>query len=169
MSRTKKPVVRPNLGSSLRPRGETPRAHFLMTDVSHEEHEAILRHCMKKKISVSQFLADLVLQDAARPRPAGNRKVIVKVELELTPEEHEKLELLARLHQKDIGPLVRELLQPSFDMQRLHAPLETTPIRYYLSEEEHAIATRHMAAKGISARNYTAMLAVRALAKDRRK
>jgi len=161
--------VRPNLGSTLRPRGKTRRAHFLVTDVSHEEHEAILQHCVKKKISVSQFLAELVLRDAARPRPARKQKIIVRAEFELTPEEHEKLELLARLHKKDIGQLVRELLQPSLDMQRMHAPLETTAIRYYLSEEEHAIATRHMAGKGISARNYAAMLALRALARERKK
>jgi hypothetical protein len=169
MPTTKKPVVRPNLGSSLRPRTKTPRGRFLATDVSKDEQKEILQHCLKKKISVSQFLADLVLQEAASPKPARKEKVIVRAEFELTSEEQEKLELLARLHKKDVGQLVRELLMPSLELQRMHAPLETTAIRYYLSEEEHEIATRHMASKGISARNYAAMLALKAIAKERKK
>jgi hypothetical protein len=169
MSRTKKPVVRPNLGSSLRPRTKSPRGRFLATDVSKDEQKEILQHCLKKKISISQFLADLVLQDAASPKPVRKEKVVVRAEFELTPEEQEKLELLARLHKKDVGQLLSELLRPSLELQRVHAPLETTTLRYYLSEEEHAIATRHMASKGVSARNYAAMLALKAMAKERKK
>ncbi|HWZ42122.1 MAG TPA: hypothetical protein VNW97_01525 [Candidatus Saccharimonadales bacterium] len=170
MPTMKKPVVRPNLGSSLRPRAKSRRDHFLVTDFTEEEQKEVLQYCLKKKISVSQFLADLVLQDAASPKPAGKQKVLVRAEFELTVEEREKLELLARLHKKDtIGQLVRELLQPSLDMQRTHAPLETTSLRYYLSKEEHGIATRHMAGKGISARNYAAMLALKAMARERKK
>jgi hypothetical protein len=167
MSAKKKLIVRPNFGNPLRPRAKTKREHFLVTDVSKDEQKEILRHCLEKKISVSQFLADVVLQDAADPKPARQQKVTIRVELELTGEEQEKLELLVRLNKKDnLGQLIRELLQPSLDMQRTHAPLETTSLRYYLSKEEHETATRHMAAKGISARNYAAMLALKAIARD---
>jgi hypothetical protein len=47
--------------------------------------------------------------------------------------------------------------------------VETTPLRYYLSEEEHEIVTKHMAGKGIAARNYGALLAVKAIEKVQKK
>lgn len=166
----KKRVVRPNLGGALRPQADTPRRHFLYTDVTREEQREIQEYCLKHKISVSQFLADLVLEDAARPKSKRRDKVIFRAELELTPEEQDKLELLARLHQKQsVGQLIRELLQPNLQLQRTHAPLETTALRYYLSKEEHEKVKRHIAGKGISARNYAVMLALKAMAKERKK
>jgi hypothetical protein len=170
MKAAKKRVVRPNLGGALRPQAETPRRHFLYTDVTKEEQRAIQEYCLQYKISVSQFLADLVLEDAAKPKSKRREKVIFRVELELTPEELDKLELLTRLHQKQsVGELIRELLQPNLEIQRTHAPLVTISIRYYLSKEEHEKVTRHIAGKGISARNYAVMLALKAIAKGRKK
>ncbi len=170
MSAAKKQSVRPNFGSSLRPRAETPRRRFLYTDVTRQEQEKIHDYCMEKKISVSQFLADVVLEDARKPQSKRKQKVIVRAELELTPEEQEKLELLTRLHQKDsISQFIRELIQPNLEVQRLHAPLETTALRYYLSEEEHETVMKHIANKGIAARNYAVMLALKAIDKPRKK
>jgi superfamily II DNA helicase RecQ len=54
-------------------------------------------------------------------------------------------------------------------IQRTHAPLETTAVRYYLSKEEHQRVIRHIVSKGISARNYAVMLALKAISKDRKK
>jgi hypothetical protein len=170
MKAAKKRVVRPNVGGSLRPQAEAPRRRFLYTDVTKEEQRRIQQYCLERKISVSQFLAELVLEDAAKPRPRRKQKVIVTAELELTPEEQEKLELLIRLHQKEsLGEFLHDLLQPNFEIQRTHAPLETTSIRYYLSKEEHEKVRRHIAGKGISARNYAIMLALKAMAKNRKK
>src|SRR5215467_8663995 len=161
----KKPAVRPNRGSSLRPRAETPRRHFLYLDVTKEEQKKIHEYCQQKKISVSQFLADLVIKDA-KSKPKRKEKVTIRAEFEVTPEEEEKLELLLRLHQKgSIGQFVSELLRPSLEVQKMHAPVETTPLRYYLSEDEHKIVTKHMASKGIAARNYGALLALKAIEK----
>jgi hypothetical protein len=165
----KKPAVRPNRGSSLRPRASTPRRHFLYLDVTKEEQKKIHEYCQQKKISVSQFLADLVIKDA-KSKPKRKEKVTIRAEFEVTPEEQEKLELLLRLHQKDsIGQFVSELLRPNLQVQRLHAPAETTPLRYYLSEEEHEIVTKHMASKGIATRNYGALLALKTIDKIRKK
>lgn len=167
---TKKEVVRPNRGSSLRPRGESPRHHFLYVDVTKEEQKRIHEYCLEQKISVSQFLADLVIKDAVQSKPKRTQKVTIRAEFQLTPDEQEKLELLLRLHQKDsIGQFVHELIQPNLEVQRLHAPLETTPLRYYLSAEEHEKVTKHMASKGIAARNYGVVLALKAIAKARNK
>jgi hypothetical protein len=170
MSATKKRAVRPNLGNPLRPRTETRRDHFLVTDVTEEEQQEILQYCLRKKISVSQFLADLVLQDASRPKPDRKQKVLVRAEFELSPEEYDRLELLTRLYKKhNVGGLIRDLIKPNLDFQRLHAPAETMSLRYYLSAEEHEKVTKHIASTGISARNYAAMLALKAMARDRKK
>jgi hypothetical protein len=167
---TKKQAVRPNRGSSLRPRGESPRSRFLYVDVTKEERKQIHAYCLEQKISVSQFLADLVIEDAAKAKPKHKQKVTIRVELELTAEEQEKLELLVRLHQKEsIGQFIQELLQPNLDVQRMHTPLETTPLRYYLSEEEHEAVIKHTASIGIAARNYGVMLALKAIGKARAK
>lgn len=165
----KKSVVRPNLGGSLRPRADTPRRHFLYLDVTKEEQRKIHEYCKQKRISVSQFLADIVIKDA-KSKPKSKEKITIRAEFEVTPEEQEKLELLLRLRQKgSIGQFVSELLRPALEVQRLHAPVETTPLRYYLSEEEHEIVTKHMASKRIAARNYGALLALKAIEKLQKK
>jgi hypothetical protein len=167
---TKKRAVRPNQGSTLRPRAEAPRRHFLYIEVTEDERKAIHDYCIRNQISVSQFLAELLLEDASKPRRKG--KVLVRAEFELTPEEQEKLELLARLHNKaSVGEFIRELIQPNLDMQKLHTStnLETTALRFYLSEDEHETITKYIAEKGIPARKYAAMLALKAIAKDRKK
>jgi hypothetical protein len=165
----KKRIVRPNLGGSLRPRAEAPRRHFLYLDVTKEEQKKIHDYCQQKKISVSQFLADLVIKDA-KSKPKHKGKITIRTEFEVTPEEQEKLELLLRLRQKDsIGQFISELLRPNLEIQRLHSPVETTALRYYLSEDEHEIVTKHMASKGIAARNYGALLALKAIEKLQKK
>lgn len=170
MSASNKRVIRPNLGSTLRPRGKTPRKHFLTVDVTKAEQQAILQHCLANGISLSQFLADLVLEDAAKPQPNPKLKVTVKAEFELTQTEHEKLELLARLYKKDtLNELIYELLVPNLNLERPHAPLETMPLRFYVSKEEHEIITQHIASKGFSASNYAALLAVKAIAQPKKR
>lgn len=163
---TKKRPVRPNRGSSLRPRAETPRRHFLYIDVTKEEHKKLQEYCIEHKISVSQFLGELMMEDALQPKPK-KQKVIARAELELTAEEHEKLELLLRLQNKPLSQFLYELIQPNLEVQRLHTPLETIPIRCYLSEEEHETITKHVASKGMAAKNYGGLLAIKAIDKAR--
>jgi len=162
----KRDVVRPNIGGTLRPQAEAPRHRFLYTDVTKAEYEKIQQYCKSKQISLSQFLADLVLKDADKPRAKRQDKVKVKLELELTPEQQDKLELLARLHQKEsVNEFVLEVLEPNLKLQRLHSPLKTKMLRFYLSEEEHEKVISHIEGTGISARNYAAMLAIREIRK----
>lgn len=166
----KRQTVRPNLGGQLRPQAEAPRHSFLYVHVTQEEQEQIQQYCMDKQISVSQFFADLVLADALKAKSRPTQKVTISIELELTPEEVEKLELLTKFHQKEsMGEYVYEILKPNFELQRLHAPIERKPLRYYLSEYERHIVTTHMAGKGMAARYYPVMLALKAIAKDRGK
>jgi hypothetical protein len=117
---------------------------------------------------VSQFLAELMMEDALQSKPKQKQKVIVRAEFELTVEEQEKLELLLRLRQnKSLGQFLYELIQPNLEVQRLHTPLEMIPIRCYLSEEEHETITEHVASKGIAVKNYGGLLAIKAVDKAR--
>jgi len=166
----KKRAVRPNRGSTLRPRAESPRRHFLYVDVTKDEHKKIQEYCVEQKLSVSQFLADLMIKDALKTKPKRKRKVTIRAEFELTQEEQEKLELLIRLRNKgSLGQFIHELIQPNLEVQRLHAPIETMPLRYYLSQDEHETITKHIAGKGMAARNYGVTLALKAIDKARNK
>lgn len=167
---SKKRSVRPNLGGALRPQAEAPRHNFLYIHVTKEEQEQIQQYCVDHHISVSQFLADLVLTDAMKTKSSRNQKVVLRAEIELTPEELEKLGLLTKFHQKSTpGEYIYEVLKPNLELQRLHAPIERKPLRYYLSEYEHHIVTTHIASKGMAARYYPVMLALKAIAKDRQR
>jgi hypothetical protein len=168
MSVADKPVTRPNAGNRLRVRAKTARQRFIETDVTTDEHSQIMEYCLKNKISVSQFLADLFLEDAASGK---TRKPTVRInaDLEFSAEEYDKLELLVRLHKKNsVSELIRDLLQPHLDLQRLHIPGETRPLRFYLSDREHEIVTKHIASRGITARKYVSFLALKEIAKVRK-
>lgn len=167
MTTRKRPPIRPSLGSPLQTQAETRRRRFLYTDVTRAEHEQIREFCAARGISVSQFLADLMLQDALRPRRRRKQRLKLRPEINLTPEELDKLQLLTRLHEKEsVGEFIREVLRPYLAIQRVHSPVETTSLRYYLSEDEHQTVIQHVARIGVSARNYAALLAIRALSDE---
>ena len=169
MAESKKRALKTNPVPTQRPQAEAPRDRFLYTDVTDAEYKKIREYCKKKNISLSQFLADLVLSDAEKPKPQRQDKVKVTLELELTPEQHDKLELLTRLHDKEsLDEFVQDVLEPSLKLQRLHSPLKTKMLRFYLSREEHEKVLSHIEGTGISARNYAAMLAVREIRKEKK-
>jgi hypothetical protein len=162
-----KPVTRPNAGNRLRLRAKTARLRFLETDVTTEEHNQIMEYCLRNKVSVSQFLADLILEDAAT---AKTRKAAVRIDdLEFPAETYDKLELLVHLYKKNsVSELIHDLLQPHLELQRLHIPGETRSLRLYLSDREHETVTKYMASRGITARKYVSFLALKAVAKSRK-
>lgn len=166
MSPAKNAVQRPNTGNALRSRTKTPRNYFLETDVTEEEHKAVMDHCRENRISVSEYLSDLVIQDAANKSRKAN--LVLKVELNLTSEQYDKLDLLAHLRGKNsIDELIEELIQPQLDLQRLHVPTSTKVLRFYLSKTEHERALKHIAGRGIPARKYVSFLAIKDISKSR--
>ena len=168
MSTSEKPVTRPNAGNQLRLRGKTARQRFLETDVTAEEHKQIMEYCFDHKISVSQFLSELILADAAA---AKSRKNVVKdLNIEFSGEEYDKLELLVHVHKKkSMSELIRELLQPYLDLQKLHVPNEKARyLRLYLNDREHETVTKYIASRGTTARKYVSYLALKAIAKARK-
>lgn len=144
-----------------RSQGKSIRDRFLYTNLTEEEHRTISQHCRENHISISQFFADLLLQEANKSKGKPHK---LTLEIELTPAEHEKLEQLTRLHKKEsISDFVREVLEPELRIQRLHAPTKTKHVRYYFSNDEHELVTKHMKALGKSPSNYPAILALRAI------
>jgi hypothetical protein len=152
------------MGTKKRNQAKSPRERFLYTNLTQDEFKEISKYCRQRHISISQFFADLLIGDASKSKRKGRQTTTL--EIELTPEEHEKLEQLARLHEKEsIGDFVREVLQPELRIQRLHAPIKTKHVRYYFSDEEHEMVTKHMKDLGKSASNYPAILALRTIRK----
>ena len=150
-----------------RSQGKSVRQRFLYTNLTDEEYKQISRHCRENHISISQFFADLLLKEADKPKAKGQQKLTL--EIPLTPEEHEKLEQLTRLHRKEsILDFVRQVLEPELRIQRLHAPAKTKHVRYYFSDEEHRKVTKHMNELGKSASNYPAILAREAIRKAKK-
>jgi hypothetical protein len=165
---SKNPAQRPNTGNPLRTRAKTPRVYFLEADATEDEHKAIMDHCREKKISVSEYLSELVTQDAAATK-GRKATVLLKMELKLTAEQYDKLDLLAYLRKKDsIEELIEDLIQPHLDLQRLHAPEATKVLRLYLSKVEHERALKHIAERGIPARKYVSFLAIKDISKARK-
>jgi hypothetical protein len=168
VSSPQKPVLRPNTGNRLRLRAKTARLRFVETDVTPEEHSQLVTYCLKHKVSVSEFLADLILQDAVTARTRKGT-VRLNIQVDLPQEEFDKLELLAHLHKKDdISDLIRDLIRPHLELQRIHVPTKTRSVRFYLSDDEHDIVTTHIASRGITARKYVSFLALKVITKARK-
>ncbi len=145
-----------------------PRHRFLETDVTNEEHKQIVDYCLTNRVSISQFLADLILEAAAT---AKVRKPAVRIDdLELAADDYDKLELLVHLHKKNsVGDLIRDLLQPHLDSQKLHGPTEKArSLRFYLDDREHETVTTFLVNRGLTARKYVCYLAIKTIAKLRK-
>jgi hypothetical protein len=156
----KKEPVRPNLGGILRPRQEKGRGKFLYIEVTPDEKKKIHNHCVLKGLSFSHFLSDTMIAEATKPKPSAN--VVLKTDFGLSREEYEKLELLAFLQDKrSINELIREMIQEGLNLQKLHSKRKRAFVRYYLSREEHAKISSHIAALGVPAGKYAAMLALK--------
>jgi hypothetical protein len=167
MSDPKSRATRPKSAGSTRSQAESLRKRFLWAEVTDQEYDAIQQHCRKKGSSVSKFISDLLLQEASSAKTKQKQSVILRPKIQLTAKQQAKLELLARLHQKkSIGDYILDVLGPQLELQRLHAPLKTKMVRYYLSDEEHHAVMKHVAELGLSATNYAAMVALRAIRKE---
>jgi hypothetical protein len=151
-----------------RTQGKSLRQRFLYTNLTEDEYRKISCHCRENHISISQFFADLLLTEANKPKGKGQEEKLT-LEIQLTPEEHEKLEQLTRLHKKEsVVDFVRQVLEPELRVQQLHAPAKTKHVRYYFSDEEHEKVTKHMNQLGKSPSNYPAILALKAIHKPKK-
>lgn len=162
------PVTRPNAGGNLRGHGARPRQHYLEAEVTAQERKQIVQYCVKHKISISEFLAELILKDAGK---ANTAKGVVRIrDLHFPVEDYTKLELLAHLNRRNsVGELIRELLQPHIDLRRVFGPNDKAKsLRFYLNDDEHQKVTEYLDKRGVTARKYVAFLALKAIVGSKR-
>lgn len=140
-----------------------PRRHYLVTTVTDIEREAILKYCDRHKISVSAFLADIALKDAQRSAKAKREDEEVTITLKLSARDIDKMRIFARLEEKSVEELLREMLEPNFKRRQTATALEMHSLRCWLSDEEHRIIKAYLAKHRLSARSYLALLALNAI------
>lgn len=162
MSTPKKAVVKSGAHILARDRAGAPRHHYLVTTVTKKEKDAILKYCERHKKSVSAFLAGLALADAQKSKNKLEQKEIT-VTLKLPARDLDQMRIFARLEDKSVEDLVRELLQPSFQKRQTATALEMHTLRCWLSNEEHRIIKKYLAKHRLSARSYLALLALKAI------
>jgi hypothetical protein len=163
-----KKSVRPNRGARLRTRTKNPRNNFMDVEVTPDERNRINAYCHRYQISASEFLAQVLLEDAIKLRPA--EKMILKPEIALTADQYEKLELLTILYEKtSIDDLIHSLILEKLEVQKVRTGRKRTFLRFYVSPEEHAIISSYIAAKKVSGNKYAAMIAVKALNREWKK
>ena len=162
MSTPKKAIAKTGAHSPARDRAGAPRHHYLVTTVTKKEKDAILKYCEKHNKSVSAFLADLALADAHKSESKREQEEIT-VTLKLPARDVDQMRSFARLEDKSVEDLVRELLQPSFKKRQTATALEMHTLRCWLSNEEHRIIKKYLAKHRLSARSYLALLALKAI------
>jgi hypothetical protein len=162
VSTPKKAIVKTGAHSPARDRAGAPRHHYLVTTVTKKEKDAILKYCEKHNKSVSAFLADLALADAHKSDSKREQEEIT-VTLKLPARDLDQMRSFARLEDKSVEDLVRELLQPSFKKRQTATALEMHTLRCWLSNEEHRIIKKYLAKHRLSARSYLALLALKVI------
>ena len=162
MSTPKKAIAKTGTHNPARDRAGAPRHHYLVTTVTKKEKDAILKYCERHNKSVSAFLADLALADAHKSNSKRQQEEIT-VTLKLPARDLDQMRSFARLEDKSLEDLVRELLQPSFQKRQTATALEMHTLRCWLSNEEHRIIKKYLAKHRLSARSYLALLALKAI------
>lgn len=158
-----KRAVKTGAHASARDKAGAPRRHYLVATVTQKEKDAILGYCDKHRKSVSAFLADLALKEAQKSAKDKLPAKQITVTLKLSARDLDKMRIFARLEDKTVEDLMRELLQPSFQKRQTATALEMHTLRCWLSNEEHQIIRRYLAKHRLSARSYLALLALKAV------
>ncbi|HEV3037264.1 MAG TPA: hypothetical protein VHA33_05700 [Candidatus Angelobacter sp.] len=145
----------------------SPRSrHHLIADVTPEEKQAILKYCETHNLSVSRFLAQVALDDASAKKKSAEHEPLT-ITIKLPASQRAKLSYMARLKEKSIEQLVQEFLAPSL-AKTPRGPasrytLSTESLRFYLSDQEHALILKHMEKEQVSSRHYLAQLALQVI------
>ncbi len=172
--KTKKTIIRPAAGQPLRPEADTPRTRHLFAEFFKDEKKEIFDYCLRHKISVSQFLTEVALEDAEgadkSAKPATLTLSIPGEQSESVPipnDELYKIRLLARAQRKPLFQVVLDRILYNLKTSPWNVQ-ETEPLRYYVSKKEHQTIRDHVNAKGVSGRSYVAMLALKKVRADKK-
>lgn len=157
----KKPVKKTGSYAVSRPEIGAPRRNYLATRVTEKEKKAVEEYCSRNGLSVSAFLADLALNDAKRTS-SGQEEEEITVTLKLSSRDIDKIRIFARLEEKTIEQLLQEFVQPGVQKRQTASSLKLRSVRCWLSDEEHRIIKKYLEKHHLSARNYLALLILKA-------
>ncbi len=168
MNATKKqsPTADKSRATKDRARADSARTHHLFVDVTTKEKKLILAYCNAKGLSVSQFLAEVALEDARlseEAKEAGGNTKPRKIEITLSPRDYAKVMYKARLRETDAAKFIEERLVSVLRKSKEFGSLRRQSLRYYVSDHEHETLLAHMKKHGYSSRHYVAMLALGAV------
>jgi hypothetical protein len=159
----KKPAKKTGSYAVSRPDVGAPRHNYLATRVTEKEKRAVEEYCSRHGMSVSAFLADLALNDAKRPPNSGQEQEEITVTLKLSSRDIDKIRIFARLEGKTIEELLQEFVQPGVQKRQTASSLKLRSVRCWLSDEEHRIIKKYLEKHHLSARNYLALLILKAI------
>lgn len=149
-----------------RPKAKGPRLNYLVTNVTSEEKRVIDDHCAHRGVSVSSFLADLMLKEVRNAPKVREKGEKVTVTLRFSQQELDKLNILSRVREMSMAELLHEGLKPSLGKRQAPSKVEWESVRCWLSRQEHAEITRYLKSRRLSARTYLAHKALKAIGKN---
>jgi hypothetical protein len=150
----------PKKNSKKRFGTKSVRIHHLLAAVTREDKREIIKYCTTRKITISEFLAEIALREARYKGKRARRRITI----DLPYEQHAKIDYLATARRITIEECIYEFIQPALDKQRAWKTPKEETLRYYLSEEEHELVTHYMAKHNLSSRHFVGLLAKRYIA-----
>src|SRR5579863_6891911 len=148
---------------SPRRKNISARSRYMIADFAAEEKDRVLKHCEKKVMSISKFLAGVALEDVRRSTTQTAPEQELTIKLRIPAEKNAKLQMFARRQDKSVEQFVQDLVLPTLEKGKTSFSSKTESLRYYLSPEEHQLLKKHLKAKNLSARTYISYLALKAL------
>jgi hypothetical protein len=142
----------------------------MQTDFTPAQRDLVLEYCAKEGISVSQFLAELAVEDAKTSvRQPDEEEEEITLTFRIPRHKKRKLAIFAQRRGETVEDHILRLLLPWLEKQKTSFSVETTSLRYYLDDAEHAVVMKQLKKRGLSARNYIAFLAMQAIDKTAKK
>jgi hypothetical protein len=153
-----------------RKRGALPRTRHMHTDFSEEQKELLMTYCTKHNISISQFLAEVAVNDATKSlhTPVGEEEELT-ITIRIPKEKRTKLEIFAQQRGETIDDHIQAYLMPLLEKQQPPFPAKKEIVRYYLDKNEHKLVMRQLKKRGLSGRKFISFLAMQKIASDRKK
>lgn len=129
----------------------------------------MLRHCLKKHISISRFLAEVAMEDVRVGSREGHAEEKITITMKIAREHNIKLQMFAHRQNKTPDQFCRDLLLPTLQKARTSFSAKTETLRYYLSPEEHRLLKSYLRSRKLSSRSYISFLALQKLDQENKK
>lgn len=123
--------------------------------VSADVRQMIVAYCRSQKISVSEFLTDMVLSEVDRPKP---RKPLT-ITITLEPEDAAKVEYQCKLLNLTPSELIKRVLIPQLEKQKMWSKTKQSMVRYCVTKGQDRIIRKYMKQYRLWPRHYVGLLA----------